>query len=588
MMAAEEKKPSSFKLYCAARCFQSPPSPPRKEENGYVSSDIDSKPAKAKKKHGGWKAIPYILGNETFERLATLGLSANFMVYLIREFHLSQSSAANVLNIWGGVTNFAPLIGAFISDAFAGRFKTIAFASFASFLGMVAVTLTAWVPELHPPKCDVTKPPFGQCKGPNKSQLAVLLTGLGLLSVGTGGVRPCGIPFGVDQFDATTEKGIKGINSFFNWYYTSFTVVIMITQTLVVYIQDSVSWVIGFGIPTILMVLVAAYKKRRLQFPDGQKNVIYYDPPSKLNTDPSKLSLTNQFRFLNKAAMIVDNELKANGTPISHWTLCSVQQVEDVKCVIKVIPIWASGIIALVAMIQQTTFTVSQAMQMDRHLGPNFQVPPGSIGVISMLTIGIWLPLYDRVLVPALRKITKIEAGIKILQRIGIGMVFAILSMVAAGLVERERRSSANAHPQSLGIAPLSVFWLAPQLILMGFSEAFFALGQIEFYNKQFPDHMKSIANSLLFCAIGCANYLSSLMITIIHGNTGKHGRPDWLTNDINAGRLDYFYYVLAGMGVVNFIYFLYCAHIYRYRGSVELEEKSYVHDVELAGPIKP
>lgn len=190
---------------------------------------------------------------------------------------------------------------------------------------MVAVTLTAWVPELHPPKCDVTKPPFGQCKGPNKSQLAVLLTGLGLLSVGTGGVRPCGIPFGVDQFDATTEKGIKGINSFFNWYYTSFTVVIMITQTLVVYIQDSVSWVIGFGIPTILMVcsiilffvgkrlyvivepegsvlsgivqvLVAAYKKRRLQFPDGQKNVIYYDPPSKLNTDPSKLSLTNQFR----------------------------------------------------------------------------------------------------------------------------------------------------------------------------------------------------------------------------------------------------------------------------------------------------
>ena len=73
-------------------------------------------------------------GNETFERLATFGLWANFMVYLMREFHMDQVSASNVLYIWSGVTNFAPLIGAFISDAYAGRFRTIAVASVASFL----------------------------------------------------------------------------------------------------------------------------------------------------------------------------------------------------------------------------------------------------------------------------------------------------------------------------------------------------------------------------------------------------------------------------------------------------------------------
>lgn len=73
-------------------------------------------------------------GNETFERLATFGLLANFMVYLMRVFHLEQVTAANVLNIWSGVTNFAPLVGAFISDAYVGRFKTIAFASCAAFL----------------------------------------------------------------------------------------------------------------------------------------------------------------------------------------------------------------------------------------------------------------------------------------------------------------------------------------------------------------------------------------------------------------------------------------------------------------------
>lgn len=74
------------------------------------------------------------VGNETFERLATFGLLANFMVYLLNKFHLNQVKATNVLNIWNGTTNFAPLVGAFISDSYVGRFWTIAFASFASLL----------------------------------------------------------------------------------------------------------------------------------------------------------------------------------------------------------------------------------------------------------------------------------------------------------------------------------------------------------------------------------------------------------------------------------------------------------------------
>jgi len=69
-------------------------------------------------------------GNETFERLAVFGLFANFMVYLTRELHLDQVTASNILSLWFGITNFAPLVGAFISDAYVGRFRTIAFASF--------------------------------------------------------------------------------------------------------------------------------------------------------------------------------------------------------------------------------------------------------------------------------------------------------------------------------------------------------------------------------------------------------------------------------------------------------------------------
>ena len=154
---------------------------------------------------------------------------------------------------------------------------------------------------------------------------------LGLLSIGSAGIRPCSIPFGVDQFDARTEEGRKGINSFFNWYYTTFTMVLIISLTVVVYVQSNVSWVLGFAIPTILMVvaiilffvgtkiyihrkpegsvfsgiaegLVAAYRKRKLKLklPDnGREEIndgVYYDPPLS-QTIVKKLPLTNQFRY---------------------------------------------------------------------------------------------------------------------------------------------------------------------------------------------------------------------------------------------------------------------------------------------------
>lgn len=76
----------------------------------------------------------FCAGNETFERLAAFGLLANFMVYLTREYHMEQVSASNIIYIWSGITNFAPLVGAFICDAYAGRFRTIAVASFSSLL----------------------------------------------------------------------------------------------------------------------------------------------------------------------------------------------------------------------------------------------------------------------------------------------------------------------------------------------------------------------------------------------------------------------------------------------------------------------
>ncbi|CAF2061881.1 unnamed protein product [Brassica oleracea var. botrytis] len=591
----------------------SPPQPKMDAVDSYNQespSDSFSDAEKVEKKRGGWRAVTFILGNETLERLGTIGLLSNFMVYLTRVFHLEQVKAANVINIWFGFTNLTPLVGAFISDAYVGRFKTIAFASFATLLGLVTLTLTASLPQLHPATC-ISKDSVS-CSGPNKLQFGTLFLGLVFLSIGTGGIRPCSIPFGADQFDQRTEEGVNGVASFFNWYYLTFTVVLLITQTVVVYIQDQVSWIIGFSIPTGLMacalviffagmklyiyvkpegsifssiaqVIVAARKKRKMKLSaEDDGTVTYYDPPVK-DSVLHKLHRSNQFRFLDKAAVIKEGDLTSEGVPANKWRLCSIQEVEEVKCLIRIVPVWSAGIISLMAMSQQGTFTVSQALKMDRHMGPKFEAPAGSLSVISLLTIGIFLPIYDRVLVPFLRRITGHKSGITRLQRIGTGIVFAILSMIVAGLVERVRRTRSIKSGDPTGMTPMSVFWLSPQLILMGLCEALNIIGQIEFFNSQFPDHMRSIANALFSLSFAGSSYLSSFLVTVVHKFSGGHDRPDWLDKNLNAGKLDYFYYLIAILGVVNLVYFWYCARGYRYKVGLGdfKEEKSY-SDVEM------
>lgn len=274
--------------------------------------------------------------------------------------------------------------------------------------------------------------------------------------------------------------------------------------------------------------------------------------------------------------MIAEGELRSDGVPANKWRLCSVQEVEEVKCLIRIVPVWSAGIISIVAMSTQATFILPQATKMDRHMGRHFEIPAGSVSVISFITIGIWLPIYDRILVPSLWRIHKFR--FTLLQRMGMGIVFSILSMFTAGFVEKVRRTRASESTQ------MSVFWLALQLILMGLCESFNFIGQIEFFNSQFPEHMRSIANSLFPLSFAASNYLSSLLVTTVHKFSGRKDQPDWLNNDLDRGKLDYLYHLIAGLGVVNLVYFWYCARNYQYKAGSQiqdLEKKESFVDIE-------
>lgn len=250
--------------------------------------------------------------------------------------------------------------------------------------------------------------------------------------------------------------------------------------------------------------------------------------------------------------------------------------MEEVKCLVRVFPIWTAAIIYYITLIQQQTYIVFQALQMDRRLikSSQFKIPAASYTVFSMVALTIWIPIYDQIVVPVLRKITQKEGGITILQKMGIGIFLAIITNFASGLVEAQRRSLALRNPIGLdskrgSISSFSGLWLVLQLVLAGLSEAFTVIAQVEFFYKQFPENMRSIGGSLTFVGFAVSSYLSSLLISVVHHAT-KGTETEWLPQDLNKGKLDYLYYLLAALEAANLAYFMICARWYKYKGGSE------------------
>ena len=259
----------------------------------------------------------------------------------------------------------------------------------------------------------------------------------------------------------------------------------------------------------------------------------------------------------------------------------------------RVIPIWASAIIYYTALSQQQTYTVFQALQSNRHLGQsNFKIPAASYSIFSMLGLIIWIPIYDQIMVPLLQNITGKEGGITVLQKMGVGMFLSIVTMLVSAFVEQQRRSLALSEltlridPRRGVVSSMSGLWLIPQLTLVGVSEAFTVIAQVEFFYKQFPESMRSIGGSFSFLGVAVSSYLSSFLVSTVHQTTAGAATGNWLPEDLNKGRLDYFYYLVAALGVINLGYFLLSANWYKYKENVCITQELPMDRVESEKPL--
>ncbi|KAF0989273.1 hypothetical protein HZS_3021 [Henneguya salminicola] len=96
---------------------------------------------------------------------------------------LEKDNSISIYHGFNMLCYMSPLFGAILSDSYLGRFKTILYLSFIYAVGSIALAITA-IPFFI-----------------KKIGLIGTLSGLFLIAIGTGGIKPCVSTFGADQFD---------------------------------------------------------------------------------------------------------------------------------------------------------------------------------------------------------------------------------------------------------------------------------------------------------------------------------------------------------------------------------------------------
>eukprot|EP00252_Welwitschia_mirabilis_P005412 TRINITY_DN15892_c0_g1_i3.p1 TRINITY_DN15892_c0_g1~~TRINITY_DN15892_c0_g1_i3.p1 ORF type:complete len:569 (-),score=88.09 TRINITY_DN15892_c0_g1_i3:92-1798(-) len=546
-------------------------------------------------------------GVEFGERMTYFGISSNLIIYLTSVMHLGVKMAAKEVNNWTGVTTCVPLVGGFLADAYFGRYWMVLISTVIYLLGLILLTLTVSLKDMKPREC--SKRDAACLNDPHPSsplQHALFFVALYLIAVGTGGHKPSLQSFGADQFSEEDAEERRKKASFFNWWYCGLSAGVLLGVTVVVYVEDNVSWTIGFAIPTAVMLLalfifVAGTPVYRTIIPRGspltkilqvftasflnkssglgpQATVLHEEWDVSPSDSQGLLSHTESLRFFDRAAMVEKGA--QNIKERNPWQLCTVTQVEETKLVVRLIPVWLCCLIYGTGLAQGHTFFIKQGATLNRKLGPHFTLPSATLLAPTALAMVFLSPVYDRVFVPMARKITGKERGITLLQRIGTGMFFMVVCMASAALTEIRRLSKAKSEgllddPKS--VIPISVFWMLPQFLLLGTADLFTLVGLQEFFYEQVPDDMRSMGIALYLSVIGVGSFLSSVLITIIDKVSSLgNANESWFQSNLNKCHLDYFYWVLAGLNFLNLCGFVYIARRFPYKrvrpkGSMEM-----------------
>ena len=180
------------------------------------------------------RGISYIIGNEAAERFSYYGMKAILTIFMT-EYLLGSDGQLDPMDdneskIWYhlfGMSVYAfPLIGAILSDAIWGKYKTIIILSIVYCFGHLALAM-------------------------DETRLGLSL-GLTMIAIGSGGIKPCVSAHVGDQFDSSNHSLIERV---FSYFYFAINLGAAFSSLLTPWLLQNYGPSLAFGIPGGLMLL---------------------------------------------------------------------------------------------------------------------------------------------------------------------------------------------------------------------------------------------------------------------------------------------------------------------------------------------
>ena len=230
--------------------------------------------------------------------------------------HLSE-----VISFPSGTCFFTPIIGGWLADTITGRYNAIYGSSLLYIVGTVLLTATTYN---YP----------GAYALSISSKGALLALSLVLIAIATGGIKANVSPLGADQ---VKDQGQEKVQKFFDWFYWFIQVGSLIAFTAVVYVQQEVSFFLGYMITAVSIIFGT------ILFLIGRNHYIVHPPSGSYLTDSLRIigvGLRNKL-FCRKNSLCTH---WLDGAKDSMGGTFSVEMVEGVKSVIRLLPIFLTFI----------------------------------------------------------------------------------------------------------------------------------------------------------------------------------------------------------------------------------------------------
>lgn len=245
-----------------------------------------------------------------------------------------------------------------------------------------------------------------------------------------------------------------------------------------------------------------------------------------------------------------------------RWKVSSLDELEEAKIVIRMIPMWMTVIVCGIVQSMETTYFVEQENNMNRQIG-KCNAPVQAPLIITKLlrsSVRYFARSITRNIEP--RKVRKFSFTI------GCAMIFSVLCCITSAKVESRRLDVIRNHGlvENPGAdIPMAYYWLLFQFFLIAAVEMFLEHSFVAFGKCEAPESLRGYLDHFREGMLGIGYILSVSSVHVVGRISEKGGRPNWFQSTLNKSRLDNYYWVLAVICSLNLLVFIFVACRFRY-----------------------